>query len=295
MLLLAGKGMEMSTVIHTGLPLLIILMMAVVGLELTVADLRRVLHYPLHVAVALIGQIILLPAIATALILILKPDPLIAGGLILAAAAPQAISSNFFCLLARADIALSVTLTAVSSALAVISTPLIAGLGFRLLLAQSSGFELPAGSVAEQVLYGLLLPVIFGMLVRHYAPGFVKRNRTRFQWLSVFALVSMLTLLILEEAETIWFYLLPTVTIALVFMIAAAGLGFGMAKSFSWNREDVVTMIASFPSRSLSIATLVAINVLQQLEFLSFAVVFFLVQSLLLVPMMMLARPAAAN
>ncbi|MGD8475587.1 MAG: bile acid:sodium symporter [Burkholderiales bacterium] len=285
----------MSTVIHTGLPLLIILMMAVVGLELTVADLRRVLHYPLHVAVALIGQIILLPAIATALILILKPDPLIAGGLILAAAAPQAISSNFFCLLARADIALSVTLTAVSSALAVISTPLIAGLGFRLLLAQSSGFELPAGAVAEQVVYGLLLPVIFGMLVRHYAPGFVKRNRTRFQWLSVFALVSMLTLLILEEAETIWFYLLPTVTIALVFMIAAAGLGFGMAKSFSWNREDVVTMIASFPSRSLSIATLVAINVLQQLEFLSFAVVFFLVQSLLLVPMMMLARPAAAN
>lgn len=281
----------MDTVIHVGLPLLIILMMAIVGLELTVADLRRVLHYPLHVAVALLGQVILLPLVAGALILILAPNHLIAGGLILAAAAPQAISSNYFCLLAKADIALSVTLTAVSSALAVVSTPLIASLGFRLLLEQDAGLVLPARDVAAQVVTGLLLPVAIGMLVRHYAPDFVKRNRTRFQWLSVFSIVAMLGLLIADQAENIWRHLLPTVSIAVLFMIAAAGIGFSMAKSFSWNREDVVTMVAAFPSRSLSIATLVAVNVLEQLDFLSFAVVFFVVQSLLLVPMMMLARP----
>jgi len=285
----------MDTVVHVGLPLLIILMMAIVGLELTVADLRRVLHYPLHVGVALLGQIILLPLVAGALILILGPDPLIAGGLILAAAAPQAISSNYFCLLAKADIALSVTLTAVSSALAVASTPLIASLGFRFLLEQEAGFVLPARNVAEQVVIGLLLPVAIGMLVRHYAPDFVKRNRTRFQWLSVFSVVAMLALLITDQAANIWRYLLPTVSIAVLFMIAAAGLGFSMAKSFAWNREDIVTMVAAFPSRSLSIATLVAVNVLEQPDFLSFAVVFFVVQSVLLIPMMMLARPTSAN
>lgn len=285
----------MDTVVHVGLPLLIILMMAIVGLELTVADLRRVLHYPLHVAVALIGQFILLPSLAAILILVLVPDPLIAGGLILAAASPQAISSNYFCLLARADIALSVTLTAVSSALAVIFTPLVAGLGFHLLLKQNTGFDLPAGDVAEQVLAGLLLPVAFGMLVRHYAPAFVSRNRSRFQWLSVFSVVTMLSLLIMDQAGTIWHHLLPTVSIAVLFMVVAAALGFSMAKSFSWDREDIVTMVAAFPSRSLSIATLVAINVLEQLEFLSFAVVFFVVQSLLLIPVMMLARPRRAT
>ena len=285
----------MDTVIHVGLPLLIILMMAIVGLELTVADLRRVLHYPLHVAVALIGQIILLPSLAACLILFLAPDPLIAGGLILAAASPQAISSNYFCLLARADIVLSVTLTAVSSALAVISTPLVAGFGFRLLLDQNTAFALPAGGVAEQVMTGLLIPVTFGMLVRHYAPAFVKRNRARFQWLSVFSVVAMLVLLIMDQADTIWNHLLPTVSIAVLFMLVAAGLGFSMAKSFAWNRTDIVTMVAAFPSRSLSIATLVAINVLEQLDFLSFAVVFFVVQSLLLIPMMILARPTAST
>ena len=126
----------MSTTVDIGLPLLIILAMTIVGLELTVADLRRVMHYPTHVAAALFGQVLILPLIAAALIVVLRPAPVIAGGLILAAAAPQAISSNYFCLLARADIALSVTLTAVSSALAVATTPLIAALGFSLLLGQ---------------------------------------------------------------------------------------------------------------------------------------------------------------
>ncbi len=282
----------MSNVVHVGLPLLIIIAMTVVGLELTIADLRRVMHYPTHVAAALFGQVLALPIVAAALIVMLRPEPVIAGGLILAAAAPQAISSNYFCLLARADIALSVTLTAVSSVLAVVSTPLVATLGFKLLLEQDAGFALPADDVAQQVVTGLLLPVTAGMILRHYAPSFVARNRTRFQWLSVVAVMSMLAILLVDQAGNIWRTLLPTVSIAVAFMAGAAVIGFGMAKSFSWNREDTVTMVAAFPSRSLSIATLVAVNVLEQLDFLSFAVVFFLVQSLLLVPVMMLLRPA---
>ena len=116
----------MSLVVNVGVPLLIILAMVVVGLELTPADLSRVLRYPAHVAVALLCQVLILPLLAAALILLLRPAPAIAGGLILAAAAPQAMSSNYFCLLARTDVALSVTLTAASSVLAVASTPLIA-------------------------------------------------------------------------------------------------------------------------------------------------------------------------
>jgi BASS family bile acid:Na+ symporter len=280
----------MSTVIGVGLPLLIMLAMTIVGLELTVADLRRVLHYPLHVAAALVGQLLVLPVLAAAVILMLHPQPAIAGGLILAAAAPQAISSNFFCLLARADIALSVTLTAVSSALAVFSTPLIAGLMFGLLLEHEAGFALPVRAVMQQVATGLLLPVATGMLVRHYAPGFIARHRSRFQSLSLAALGVMLAILLVSQAHTIQDNLAMIVMAAVIFTVGAAALGFGLAKAFSWNREDMVTLIAAFPSRSLSIATLIAVNVLGRLEFLSFAVVFFLVQAALLVPAMILAR-----
>lgn len=280
----------MSTVVGVGLPLLIVLAMAIVGLELTVADMRRLLHYPLQVAAALLGQLLVLPLLAAALILMLHPQPAVAGGLILVAAAPQAISSNFFCLLARADIALSVTLTAVSSALAVFSTPLIAGLMFGLLLEQEAGFALPVLAVMRQVATGLLLPVGAGMLVRHYAPGFVARHRMRFQYLSLAALGVMLAILSVNQAHTIQDNLAAIMLAAVLFTAGAAALGFGLAKAFSWNREDMVTLIAAFASRSLSVATLIAVNVLGQLEFLSFAIVFFLVQAVLLVPVMILAR-----
>jgi BASS family bile acid:Na+ symporter len=283
----------MSSVIGTGLPLLIIVAMTVVGLELTVADLLRVLHFPMHVAAALLAQMLMLPLLAAALILALHPAPAVAGGLILAAAAPQAISSNYFCLLARADIALSVTLTAVSSALAVISTPLIAGLMFGLLLEQEAGFALPVLAVMHQVATGLLLPVCAGMLVRHLAPGFVARNRVRFQRLSLAAVGVMLAVLLVDQARTIQDNFVTIVLAAVLFMAGAAALGLGMARAFSWNRDESVTMVAAFPSRSLSIATLIAVNVLGRLEFLSFAVIFFLVQSALLVPAMVMARRRA--
>lgn len=285
----------MRYLIDVGLPLLIMLAMAVVGLELTLADLRRVLHYPVHVAVALFGQVLVLPLIAALLILVLHPAPGIAGGLILTAAAPQAISSNYYCLLARADIALSVTLTAVSSALAVVSTPLIAGLAFSVLLEQQAGFVLPTGKVMQQVVTGLLLPVSAGMLVRHYAAGFVERNRARFQRVSLVAILVMLAILLVDQADAIWRNLVSIVLAAVLFTIAAAALGLGLAKAFAWNREDTVTMVAAFPSRSLSIATLIAVNVLGRLEFLSFAVIFFVVQAALLVPGMILFRNAGAR
>lgn len=285
----------MSMAVGAGLPLLIMLAMTLVGLELTAADLRRVLHFPVHVAAALAGQILILPLFAAALILTMDLTPAVAGGLILVAAAPQAISSNAFCLIARADLALSVTLTAVASALAVFTTPLIAGLLFGLLLHQDAGFSLPLLKVMQQVATGLLLPVAVGMLVRHRAPAFVARHRARFQALGIGALGLLLAVLIVDQAATILGNLGSIMATAVLFTAGAAALGYGFARVFSWDREDMVTMIAAFPARSLSVATLIAVTVLGRLDFLSFAVVFYLVQALLLVPVMMLMRQRGAR
>ena len=280
----------MTTVVELGLPLLIILTMTVVGLELTTADLFRVLHYPKHVAFGLLCQAVVLPLIAAVLILLLRPQPAIAGGLILTAAAPQAMTSNYYCLLARANIALAITLTAVSSVLAVVTTPLIAGLGFDLLLGEQQGFALPAGPVVRQVVTGLLAPVGAGMLVRRYAPGFVERNHVRLQRLSVIAIVAMLAILLVNQFDTIQRNFVSILLVAVLFTAGAMALGLGIGRAFSWSRGDTLTMVAAFPARSLSIATLIALNVLGRLDFLSFAVTFFLVQAVMLIPTVLLAR-----
>jgi len=285
----------MGTVIEVGLPALIILSMTVVGLELTPADLSRVLHYPSEVIASLLGQVLVLPPIAAALVFALGPEPAVAGGLILAAAAPQATSSNYLCLLARANIALSVTLTVASSLLALASTPLIAKLGFGLLLDHQGGFILPVGKVMQQVLTGLLLPVGAGMLVRYFAPKFVARHHEWLQKLSLAAVAAMLTIIVVDQADTIQRNLVSIVLLTTLFTVAAAGVGFGIASAFSWPRADTVTVVAGFPSRSLSIATLISINVLGRTDFLAFAAPFFVVQTLLLVPLMLRLRPRGAR
>lgn len=288
----------MHLLIGIGLPLLVILAMTVVGLELTLADLARVLHYPLQVAAAAAAQVLGLPLIAVGLVVLFEPAPEIAGGLLLAAAAPQATISNYFCLLARADIALSVTLTAVSSVIALISTPLVAGACFALLLDHGAGMALPAGKAMQQVVLGLLAPVAFGMLVRHYAPAFVARNRRRLRSASLLALFALLTLVVIDQAASIARHLGSIVTLAVLFTIAAAAFGYMLARALSWSYADTVTLVAAFPARSLSLATLIAVNVLGRLEFLSFAVVFFVVQGVVLAPLMLALRrggPARAD
>lgn len=280
----------MHLLIGIGLPLLVVLAMTVVGLELTLADLARVLHYPLQVTAAATAQVLALPLIAAGLVWLLDPAPEIAGGLLLAAAAPQATISNYFCLLARADIALSVTLTAVSSVIALISTPLVAGACFALLLDHGAGMTLPVGRAMQQVVLGLLLPVSVGMLVRHYAPGFVDRNRHRLRAVSLLALVALLTLVVIDQAGSIARHIESIVALAVLFTIGAAGFGYALARALSWSHADTVTLVAAFPARSLSLATLIAVNVLGRLEFLSFAVVFFVVQGIVLVPLMLVLR-----
>ena len=285
----------MDAFAHATLPLLIMLAMAVVGLELTTADFRRVLHYPVQVTASLLAQIALLPLIGAALIVLLRPEAAVAGGVILVAAAPQAIISNYFCLLGRADVALSVTLTAISTLLAIVSTPLIAGWGFAVLMEPQAGFVLPAASVVKQVAGGLIAPVAAGMLVRRVAPGFVERHRTHSKIVSLLAIAGWILLVIASQADTIRRNLGSILTVATLFTVAAATVGLAVAKSLRWPRADVMTVTVGFAARSLSLATLIAVNVLGRLEFLSFAVTFFLVQVALIVPAMLLLRPGAGR
>ena len=274
------------------LPALVMAAMTVVGLELTVDDIGRVLHYPTHVAVAVLGPVIVLPLVGASLIALTTPGPVVTGGLILVCVAPQATASNFLCLIGRANLALSVTVTGVSSLLALVTTPLAARLVFDVLLDRSVGFDLPYTPVMQQILIGMLLPVSIGMLVRHLAPGFVERQRAHLRTLTIVTLFAMLGLMVADQGDTIVRELPAIAFIAALFTTVAAATGFALALVFSWPRDEVITTTVGFALRSLSVATLIAINVLGSTQFLAFAAPFFVVQALLMVPLVLLTRRA---
>jgi BASS family bile acid:Na+ symporter len=94
-----------------------------VALDMRIEDFRMVLRAPKAVAIGLLAQFLLLPAVTTAIVVLLDPAPSIALGMILVASCPPGNLSNFLTHLARGGTALSVSMSAVSTVGALVMTP----------------------------------------------------------------------------------------------------------------------------------------------------------------------------
>ena len=117
--------MEASIFTQVLLPVAIALIMFGMGLSLTIQDFTRLAKAPVSIGVGLLGQIILMPLLALGICLTFKLDAPIAVGLMILAACPGGTTSNVFSQLAKANLALSVSLTAISTFICVFSTPFI--------------------------------------------------------------------------------------------------------------------------------------------------------------------------
>ena len=148
------------------LPILTLLMFDL-GLALRFEDFGKVFRHPWPIVVVLIGQLVFLPAIALGLAYLLKLPPVFFIGLVLIACCPGGSSSNVFSKLANGDVALSVTLTALSSIITLFTIPVIMGWATRL-VGESVGITLPVGNLIKQNLVLMLLPVLLGIGL-HYA------------------------------------------------------------------------------------------------------------------------------
>jgi BASS family bile acid:Na+ symporter len=154
------------------------LVMFGVALDLTVADFRAVLTMPKPVVIGLAAQFILLPAFTFLLVLAIKPAPSIALGMLLVAACPGGNISNFLTHYAKGNTALSITMTAISTAVAIVMTPLNLSLWGGLHPAASKILKEVALDPLEMLLAVFLLlglPMAVGMWTGHRFPRLVGR------------------------------------------------------------------------------------------------------------------------
>lgn len=150
------------------LPILTVLMFDL-GLTLEGKDFLLVLQRYKAVIAGMIGQLIVLPALAWCLANAMGLSPIFTIGLVLIACCPGGSSSNIFSMLAKGDVALSVSLTAISSLVTLITVPFImqwttAAVG------EAIGVTLPVGNLLMQNLVTMLLPILLGIYVRHKWP-----------------------------------------------------------------------------------------------------------------------------
>lgn len=157
------------------LPILTLLMFEL-GLTLQTEDFKLFRKRPRPIIAGLAGQIILLPILAFALGHVFHLEPLFFIGIILIACSPGGSSSNIFSMIAKGDVALSVSLTACSSIITLFTIPVI--MEFATHFVDSNldiDIHLPVGSLIMQNLVLMLLPIVAGILTRRYRPQMAER------------------------------------------------------------------------------------------------------------------------
>ncbi|MCA1656011.1 MAG: bile acid:sodium symporter, partial [Pseudonocardiaceae bacterium] len=165
--------MNSSTATTVFLPIALGIIMLGLGLSLTVADFTRVMRYPKATIVALACQVLVLPAVCLGLVLLFDLEPALAVGMMLLAASPGGTTANLFSHLARGDVALNITLTAINSVLAVVTLPIVVNLALAGFLDGGNDGEAAIGlqpAKMLQVFAIVLVPVAIGMVNRHRAP-----------------------------------------------------------------------------------------------------------------------------
>jgi bile acid:Na+ symporter, BASS family len=272
----------LKTVVDAGVPVLVFFAMVVVGMELTADDFRRLGRRPGVVVAATLGQLVLLPVIGWLLVRCLELQPAIARGVLLVAACPSGAMANVYTYLARANVALSVTLTAVSCLAAVLTTPLALAV-LQAQLGESNGFPVPFAVLAGQLFLLLVLPVLTGMGIRRRWPDVTRRHGRTLLGFSVAALAALLGFIIVQEAEQFASALTDIAAAAALLTVLAFGTGWAMGRVCGAGATDRFTVGMVFVVRNVGIATAIAVTVLGRIEFAVFATAYFLAQVPILV------------
>ncbi len=248
--------------------LTLFILMVVVGLQLTVDDFRRVLRTPRTIVVGTLGQILLLPLMTWGVVSVVGVSPTFAAGAIILAASPGAGMSNVMTAVAGAHVALSVTMTAVSSVLAVVTLPSLTALGMSYFIGDSVQVEVPVVYLMSQMGLVLLAPIGVGMLIRsrrvHGIDRYVRRaNR--------FAIVAIIALTVVSAGTgntelPAGTELLRALFAASLWTFCAMAIGFGLAALLDLNADDRFTFLVEFSARNIALAFIVAVSSLGRLE-----------------------------
>ena len=183
------------------LPILTLLMFDL-GLTLRLEDFGKVFRRPWPIIVALFGQLVLLPAIALGLAYLFKLPPVFFIGLVLIACCPGGSSSNVFSRLAGGDVALSVSLTALSSVITLFTIPFIMSWATRL-VGESVGIVLPVGNLIKQNLVLMLLPVVIGLVIIYVFPKAAEKTDKVLSKLAFPLLLVLITVFYIQHHRTI--------------------------------------------------------------------------------------------
>ncbi|MHC9087127.1 bile acid:sodium symporter family protein [Tenacibaculum mesophilum] len=216
-----------------------------IALDMKVEDFKRLINEPKILFVGLLSQFILLPFLTFILINIINPYPSFALGMIMIAACPGGNVSNFFSKMAKGNAALSVSLTAFSTIICLVMTPLNLQLWGSLYGPTNEilkSVSLNPFELFKLVLLILGIPIVLGMLVNHYHHEMAKKINKLLRPFSIFFFILLIVIALYDNADVFKDYIHLVLFLVIFHNIYAFIIGYVTAKSFKLNKKDSKTI-----------------------------------------------------
>lgn len=259
------------------LAIAIMVIMMGMGLSLTLADFRRVAQHPKPVLLGLTNQIILLPLVALGLIFVFQPPAFIAIGMILLAACPGGTSSNLVTLLAKGDLALSVSMTAINSLITIATIPFWVGYAYSTYLAEAANMASPTADIFKTLIVVLAIPLSIGMLIKNRAPEFAHRMERPVRIASSVFLAVVILGLLVREFDLVEQYLGDTLGIVTALNVLTMGMGYALSKAFGLSLKQGLTIAIESGIQNGTLTISLAVITLNQPDFAIIAAIYSLV------------------
>jgi bile acid:Na+ symporter, BASS family len=243
------------------LPIALGIVMLGLGLSLTMADFKRVVVYPKAVALGLSCQMLILPGIAFGLAKVFGLAPELAVGFMLLAASPGGATANLFSHLAKGDVALNITLTAVNSVLSLITLPLIVNFSLNHFLGQDTAIKMQFGKVISVVAI-VLVPVAIGMVIRKAKPELANRLDKPVRLISALVLLLVIGVAIAAERNNLGDYFKAVGIAALLFNLTSMFVGYVVPRMARVEPRQAVAIGMEIGIHNGTLAIAIALSVL---------------------------------
>jgi BASS family bile acid:Na+ symporter len=265
--------------IELGIPLLVFLLMFIIGASIDITDLVKMKAQSNQVLILTAGQIFLLPITAWLIIKVMQPPPIAAAGMLLISLCPGGAVSNIYSFLAKGNVVLSVTLTVLNGLLSVILLPLLVLTVFPAILSLDHDIYTLIKKQSLQLIISLFVPVTIGIFCRYIKTKMVIKMMPTLERIGGAGLLLLLLSIFIQFHEKVQQQLSSLVTLALLFTFASLLIALILSKMLKVAKSDEAVVLIEFPVRNLALAALIAVNIFQNVDYLLFSAVFFVIQT----------------
>ncbi len=234
--------MELTPLLAAALPLALFLIMLGMGMTLERADFERVGRRGKAFAIGFAAQMLLPPLLALGLVFVFSLPPALAVGLLVLSFCPSGTTSNLFSYLAGADVALSISLTAIASLVTPFSIPLMTELVLQWQYGTQQSVNFPVLETILKLAVIVLLPVAAGMLWRVRAAASCRRWQPRLHRFSMLLFAAVIIGIVLDQGAQLADFFATAGTVCLTLVLLAMLLGWQIARVAGLPQRQVKTI-----------------------------------------------------